>query len=278
MQETKYNIGLDIGTNSVGWAAVRSDNFNVIRKGSKKLWGVRLFEKAETAADRRLFRSNRRRLDRRRERIKLLREIFNNEINKVDPNFFKKMQETFYNEKDLKNKTIKITKEEKELIKKYNEKYPTIYHLRVALMENEEKMDIRLLYLGIHHILKNRGNFLYTGDFNISDLNIEKKLKEIFENIATQGNLGLDIENINRIDYSSLANSFLETSKKDKELKIKELLKNYTSKEFTNEFTKLMIGNKADLNKLFQIESEEKLSVTFKGSNYEDNFDKLSEN
>ena len=278
MQETKYNIGLDIGTNSVGWAAVRSDNFNVIRKGGKKLWGVRLFEEAKTAADRRLFRSNRRRLDRRRERIKLLREIFNNEINKVDPNFFKKMQETFYNEKDLKNKTIKITKEEKELIKKYNEKYPTIYHLRVALMENKEKMDIRLLYLGIHHILKNRGNFLYTGDFNVNDLNIEKKLKEIFENIATQGNLGLDIDNINRIDYSSLAHSFLETSKKDKELKIKELLKNYTSKEFTNEFTKLMIGNKADLNKLFQIESGEKLSVTFKGSNYEDNFDKLSEN
>ena len=278
MQETKYNIGLDIGTNSVGWAVVRSDNFNIIRKGGKKLWGVRLFEEAKTAADRRLFRSNRRRLDRRRERIKLLREIFNNEINKVDPNFFKKMQETFYNEKDLKNKTIKITKEEKELIKKYNEKYPTIYHLRVALMENKEKMDIRLLYLGIHHILKNRGNFLYTGDFNVNDLNIEKKLKEIFENIATQGNLGLDIDNINRIDYSSLANSFLETSKKDKELKIKELLKNYTSKEFTNEFTKLMIGNKADLNKLFQIESEEKLSVTFKGSNYEDNFDKLSEN
>ena len=116
MQETKYNIGLDIGTNSVGWAVVRSDNFNIIRKGGKKLWGVRLFEEAKTAADRRLFRSNRRRLDRRRERIKLLREIFNNEINKVDPNFFKKMQETFYNEKDLKNKTIKITKEEKELI------------------------------------------------------------------------------------------------------------------------------------------------------------------
>ena len=278
MQETKYNIGLDIGTNSVGWAVVRSDNFNIIRKGGKKLWGVRLFEEAKTAADRRLFRSNRRRLDRRRERIKLLREIFNNEINKVDPNFFKKMQETFYNEKDLKKKKNKITKEEKELIKKYNEKYPTIYHLRVALMENKEKMDIRLLYLGIHHILKNRGNFLYTGDFNVNDLNIEKKLKEIFENIATQGNLGLDIDNINRIDYSSLANSFLETSKKDKELKIKELLKNYTSKEFTNEFTKLMIGNKADLNKLFQIESEEKLSVTFKGSNYEDNFDKLSEN
>ena len=277
MQEKKYNIGLDIGTNSVGWAVVRSDNFNILRKGRKKLWGVRLFEDAKTAVDRRLFRSNRRRLDRRRERIRLLREIFKDEINKIDSNFFKKMQESFYNEKDSVHKTIKITKEEKELIKKYNEKYPTIYHLRTALMENQEKMDVRLLYLGIHHIIKNRGNFLYSGNFNVNDLNIEKKLKELFENIALKDNIGLEIDNITLIDYKTLSNAFLEQSKKDREIKIKELLKNYATKDFTNEFTKLMIGNKADLNKLFQIESNEKLSVTFKGSNYEDNFDKLSE-
>ena len=115
----KYNIGLDIGTNSVGWAVVSSRDFNIIKKGHKKLWGTRLFDEAKTAADRRLFRSTRRRLDRRRERIKLLQEIFKEEINKIDSNFFKKMKESFYNEKD-ENKTIKITKEEKDQIKKYN--------------------------------------------------------------------------------------------------------------------------------------------------------------
>ena len=278
LEKQKYNIGLDIGTNSVGWAVVGSNNFNVIRKGNKKLWGVRLFDEAQTAASRRLFRSARRRFDRRRERIKLLREIFEDEINKVDSNFFTKMKESFYNEKDTINKTIKITKQEKELIKQYNKKYPTIYHLRSALMESQEKIDVRLLYLGLHHIIKNRGNFLYAGDFNVRDLNIEKKVKDIFINIVSQENsLGLNAETVELIDFGKLSNAFLETSKKDKELKIKNLIKDYATKEFTSEFTKLMIGNKANLNKLFLIETDEKLSVTFKGSNYEDNFDKLSE-
>lgn len=42
----KYNIGLDIGTNSVGWAVVESEKQKVLRKGNKKLWGVRLFDEA----------------------------------------------------------------------------------------------------------------------------------------------------------------------------------------------------------------------------------------
>ena len=36
MENTKikqYNIGLDIGTNSVGWAAVECDTQKIIRKG-----------------------------------------------------------------------------------------------------------------------------------------------------------------------------------------------------------------------------------------------------
>ena len=278
MNQEKYNIGLDIGTNSVGWAVVRSKDFDVVRKGKKKLWGARLFEGASTAESRRLFRSTRRRFDRRRERIKLLQDLFKDEINKVDSNFFTKMKESFYNENDLTHKTIKITKEEKELVKNYYAKYPTIYHVRKELMENQEKMDVRLLYLGIHHIIKNRGNFLYSGDFNVNDLNIEKKAKEIFENISNLNNMiGLDQDTVGLIDYQKLSSAFLEKSKKDKEVMIKELLKNYTSKTFTGEFTKLMIGNKANLNKLFSLETKERLSVTFKGSYYEDNFDKLSE-
>ncbi len=83
-----YNIGLDIGTTSVGWAVVETDNQKVMRKGNKALWGVRLFEPAETAEKRRMQRSTRRRYDRRRERIKLLQEEFSEEINKVDKKFF----------------------------------------------------------------------------------------------------------------------------------------------------------------------------------------------
>ena len=79
----KYYMGLDIGTGSVGWA-ITDDNYNVIRKHGKALWGVRLFETANTAEERRIFRTSRRRLDRRNRRIQILQEIFAEEINKID--------------------------------------------------------------------------------------------------------------------------------------------------------------------------------------------------
>lgn len=91
----KYNIGVDIGTTSVGWAVVEAGTQKIIRKGNKNLWGVRLFEEANTAATRRNFRSTRRRYDRRRYRIQLLQEEFSDEIKKVDENFFIKLKESF---------------------------------------------------------------------------------------------------------------------------------------------------------------------------------------
>ena len=99
----EYNIGLDIGTNSVGWAAVLKDSYKVMRKGNKALWGIRLFEDANTAVQRRGYRSTRRRMDRRKERILLLREIFAEEIGKVDPHFFDKLEESFYRSTDKKH-------------------------------------------------------------------------------------------------------------------------------------------------------------------------------
>ena len=88
----KYNIGLDIGTTSVGWAVVEENTQKIMKKGTgnKKcaLWGVRLFDSANTAKDRRMARSTRRRYDRRRARIQLLQEEFLEEINKVDKDFY----------------------------------------------------------------------------------------------------------------------------------------------------------------------------------------------
>ena len=69
-----YNIGLDIGTSSVGWAVVEEDTQKIVKKAKKALWGVRLFEPATTAVGRRTCRSTRRRYDRRRKRIELLQE------------------------------------------------------------------------------------------------------------------------------------------------------------------------------------------------------------
>ena len=39
----KYYLGLDIGTNSVGWA-VTDEEYNLCRFRGKDMWGIRLFD------------------------------------------------------------------------------------------------------------------------------------------------------------------------------------------------------------------------------------------
>lgn len=38
-----YYVGLDLGTNSVGWA-VTDKNYKVLRFNHKSMWGIRLFD------------------------------------------------------------------------------------------------------------------------------------------------------------------------------------------------------------------------------------------
>ncbi len=265
----KYNIGLDIGTSSVGWAVVEIDNQKIIRKEKKRLWGVRLFDTASTAAERRNARSTRRRYDRRRNRIKLLQDEFQEEINKVDPNFFQKLKESFYHENDQVNKKIKLTKEEKKEIKEVQNKYKTIYHLREELIRSKEKMDIRLLYLAIHHIIKYRGNFLYnTEGFNVNNLNISKKIKQCFETCEI---------NNDAIDYQKLEEALLLDSKNDIKITVSSLLTEYLGKNFASEFSKLIIGNKFNFPKMLSIETDDKLSISLKGTDFEDKYDEYIE-
>lgn len=90
-----YYVGLDLGTGSLGWA-VTDENYNVLREHGKDLWGVRLFESAQTAEKRRQFRGSRRRIQRRNHRIELLQEIFADAINEIDDGFFLRMKESKY--------------------------------------------------------------------------------------------------------------------------------------------------------------------------------------
>ena len=268
-----YNIGLDIGTTSVGWAVVNDATNKVMRKGGKALWGVRLFDPAVTAEDRRAKRGTRRRYDRRRERIKLLQDEFKDEINKVDSTFFLKLEESKYNSKDIKNKTVLISMEEEKAIKKYNQEYPTIYHLRQKLINSNEQMDIRLVYLAIHHIIKYRGNFIYEGNsFSVNNLNIDNKLKEIFLSLDEDvDELDISEECINNINYKQLANIFNEQSKNDLKVKLTSELASYSlNKNFISEFCKLIVGNKFSAKKLFNLETDNDVSLSFDGTDFED--------
>ena len=77
-------LGLDIGSASVGWA-VSDETYRLCRFKGKDMWGVRLFGEAQTAAKRRVARVQRRRYDRRNQRLALLQELFQAQIAQVDP-------------------------------------------------------------------------------------------------------------------------------------------------------------------------------------------------
>lgn len=161
----KFYIGLDIGTNSVGIAAT-DENYNLLRAKGKDLWAVRLFDEAQPAKDRRMKRAARRRYMRRRQRIELLQELLAPLMAGKDPTFFMRLNNSPYH---LEDKDARI--DSKYVLfadSDYNDadfhgEYPTIYHLRRALIRGEAKKDIRFYYLAFHHILKYRGNFLFEG-------------------------------------------------------------------------------------------------------------------
>ena len=279
-----YSIGLDIGTSSVGWAVINNDNFKLIKKGNKRqsMWGVRLFEEANSAADRRAKRSTRRRYARRRERIKYLQEIFDKEIRKVDSNFYQKLNDSFYSPKDELNKKVELTEFDKlNIFNNYNHKlkkekeYPTIYHIRNMIINSTEKVDIRLIYLAIHHIIKYRGNFLYDGDsFNVNNLNIKEKAKELFVEINNVcDELNFDIDSLDDSVYELLDDALQNKSINDRKVIIKEILKKYFNNKFPDEFIKMIVGNKFDIAKFFNIELDEKLELSFKGTDFDDKYD-----
>lgn len=163
MKDNKYYLGLDIGTASVGWCCTDLD-YNVLKIKNKRTIGTRLFPGGETAAVRREYRGNRRRLDRRKYRLNILEELFFEEINKVDTSFFQRLKESKYwlDDKTVKEKNI-LFNDNNYKDKDFYKTYPTIYHLRVDLF-SKENPDIREIYLACHHILKYRGHFIFEGD------------------------------------------------------------------------------------------------------------------
>lgn len=163
-----YFIGLDMGTSSVGFA-VTNEQYEVLNFRRKAMWGVRMFDEAQTAAERRVARANRRRLKRRNLRLKLLQDLFAEAVSAKDPGFYQRLKDSFFLPEDKEIEQSNTLFFDSDFCDKdYHKRYPTIYHLRHELMTNPEPHDPRLVYLAIHHILKTRGHFLFAGKFDLS--------------------------------------------------------------------------------------------------------------
>lgn len=156
----EYYLGLDLGTSSVGWA-VTDNKYNLLRKKGKDLWGVRLFDEAETAEGRRVNRISRRRRQREKARVGMLKEIFSEEISKVDPNFYQRLEDSKYHLEDkLSSSKYSIFADKNYTDIDYYNDYPTIYHLRLELINSKGPYDVRFVYLALLNMFKHRGHFL----------------------------------------------------------------------------------------------------------------------
>lgn len=293
-----YNIGLDIGTGSVGWCLTDNNGhlLKINRKGDNgktyrnSAWGVRLFASADTAADCRIKRSTRRRYNRRRTRVIELRKIMSEMIMPVDPNFYARLDEAFlWNEdKSDKAKAPFLLFNDKELYDiKYYKKYPTIYHLRKYLLETKEKADPRFIYLALHHMMKYRGHFLYEGQTfeaidNIKDTFIE--LEQLI-NVYVKEKEETEYNNKNNNQYEAIKNCLADNKVKNKDKKenitdifIKVGYDNKYSKELAAavlgyEFNVGIIVNDNSLTD----EDGKALKAKFADAKYEEQEEKLSD-
>lgn len=265
----EYYLGLDMGVGSVGWA-VTDTNYNVIKKSQKSLWGSRLFEEAETAAGRRTYRSSRRRLNRRNQRIKLLQEYFAPAISKIDPGFYIRLKDSFFYEEDkTEQQKYTLFNDSNFTDKDYHLAYPTIYHLRKELIDNPKYHDPRLVYLACAHILKNRGHFLYgTQKFNTEAL-LEESIKEFNELYYEYFEIKLfNDEMISEVESAILEKNLSRTDR----AKILKGLLNDNDKS-AKKYCDLLVGNLAKLEDLFpeELEIEESQSKPkFSDGNYDD--------
>jgi len=279
MENKNYSIGLDIGTNSVGWAVI-TDDYKVPSKKmkvrgntdkhfiKKNLIGALLFDEGTTAEDRRLKRTARRRYTRRKNRLRYLQEIFSEEISKVDNSFFHRLDDSFLVPEDKRGSKYPIfatLAEEKE----YHKNFPTIYHLRKQLADSKEKADLRLIYLALAHMMKYRGHFLYEESFDIKNNDIQKIFNEfisIYDNTFEGSSLS----------EQNVQVEVIFTDKISKSAKRERVLKLFPDEKSTglfSEFLKLIVGNQAEFKKHFDL--EEKAPLQFSKDTYDEDLENL---
>ncbi|MBE6704582.1 MAG: type II CRISPR RNA-guided endonuclease Cas9 [Ruminococcaceae bacterium] len=152
----KYYIGLDIGTDSVGYA-VTDENYNLLKHRGEPMWGVTVFDATIQGQERRSFRTARRRLDRRQHRVALTEELLAPYIVPQDRDFFKRIHQSALIKDEVDNSYLFDSIEK---TKEYYKKYPTIHHLLCALMNGTAENDTRLLYIACAWLVAHRGHFL----------------------------------------------------------------------------------------------------------------------
>lgn len=307
MKKQEYCIGLDIGTNSTGYAMTDMDG-HLLKHHKRSTFGAVLFDEASPAQDRRMARSTRRRLDRREQRIDLLQWLLSDEVAKKDPEFFLRLNESFLQDDERKYPLVYGTlpvsiwtdgspfvMPDGTPLLDQNGKirvYPTIYHLRYALMHTPKQADIRYVYLALHHIIKYRGHFLMEGQtLSADNQDIKKDILELLTQVKeildqpddddepSRNSFRLDDVTVDHV-YSVLQNKSLSNSARADEF-IKALSPVKEAKAAIKQLAALLVGNSGSLKTLLGYEGDtpaEKVSLAKDDLDTDSYIDALGEN
>ena len=296
----RYHLGLDIGTNSIGWTAI-DDHFSLLRVKGKNAIGVRTFKEGETAADRRGFRTARRRLSRRRWRLQFLDDFFAPYLAEVDPNFLARLKQSDISAKDpAKNQEFmgKLLFPDQEATVNGNG-YPTliqmrkemsaekaadfpvfnIYQLRYALMNEKRKFDLREIYLAVHHIVKSRGNFLNNTSvdkFKANQIDFNKSfetLNDLFRQVQPTTSFQIDLTKVDELGKLLLDTKQKKADRQKAAAKLLPLIEDGTDKEIVKahqqtarEISKLILGYKAKVGLILQNNLDQTLDMSTENS------------
>ncbi|WP_459128271.1 type II CRISPR RNA-guided endonuclease Cas9 [Latilactobacillus curvatus] len=282
-----YNIGLDIGTSSIGWSVV-DDQSKLVSVRGKYGYGVRLYDEGQTAAERRSFRTTRRRLKRRKWRLGLLREIFEPYITPVDDTFFLRQKQSNLSPKDQRKLYPQTSLFNDRTDRAFYDDYPTIYHLRYKLMTEKRQFDIREIYLAMHHIVKYRGHFLNeapVSSFKSSEINLVAhfdRLNTIFADLFSESGFQLETDKLAEVKALLLDNQQSASNRQRQALSLiytpstnKAVEKQ--NKAIATELLKAILGLKAKFNVLTGIEAEDvkAWTLTFNAENFDEEMVKL---
>ena len=180
MESKNYYIGLDIGTDSIGYAAA-DESYRLLKYKGEPVWGSHIIEEANLKTERRQHRTERRRLDRRQQRVTLIREIFAKEIAKIDPDFYKREEESALLAEDASTSKGLFT-DIGYTDKEHHKSYPTIHHLINELMTDAAPHDVRLVYLACAWLVAHRGHFL--SEVSLDNVESVVDFKTVYDNLT----------------------------------------------------------------------------------------------
>lgn len=285
IKEKEYYLGLDMGTSSVGWA-VTDLQYNLLRAKGKDLWGIREFEEAKTAEDRRMKRVSRRRRQREVVRRGLVTDMFHDALAAKDPSFLQRLENSKYHLED-KDEEVRckygIFNDPGFTDKEYFQKYPTIFHLRRELIRNPEAHDVRLVYLAVLNLFKRRGHFLSAG----LETETARTMKSVFDEFlqalelvkeTSEGDLPVDFSEYGDPERLEEILGSRDISRTEKAEQLQDLFHVEKKQKQSIALIKLICGLKVDLKSLFgNLPEEDMKKICFASASDEEDVAELEE-